>query len=94
MDVAVTVQNLLSLIQAAPEFRDDIVKQTFDLLGLGQPKKNQMPPQPQMPPGGAGAPPTLPPGGTQTPQPGGAGMGVPLAGRMQQQALTRGATIQ
>lgn len=47
MDVAVTVQNLINLLNVAPEYREEIVKQTFDLLGLGQPKAN---PQPQQMP--------------------------------------------
>lgn len=47
MDVGVTVQNLISLIPAAPEYKDAIVKQTFDLLGLPEPKA----PKPQVMPG-------------------------------------------
>lgn len=45
MDVSVTVQNLLAMLPAVPEYRDAIVKQTFDLLGLGQPKQNAQPQQ-------------------------------------------------
>lgn len=63
MDVALTVQNLLGMLPLAPEYKEDIVRQTYDLLGLSQPKQNrqqmQNPMQPGTPPGGApGLPPT------------------------------------
>lgn len=45
MDVAVTIQNILAMLQAAPEYRTDMVKQAFDLMGLQQPRAQQ----PQMP---------------------------------------------
>lgn len=38
MDVAVTVQNLINMLNVAPEFREAIVKQTFDLMGLPVPQ--------------------------------------------------------
>lgn len=37
LDVPVTVQNLLTLLQVAPEFKDDTVKEIYDLLGLRRP---------------------------------------------------------
>lgn len=51
LDVTTTVQNLVTMMQAAPEYRDALVKQTFDLLGLGQPKATPQQ-QPQGAPGG------------------------------------------
>lgn len=45
IDVAVTVQNLINLLSLAPEYRDDIVKQTYELMGLSQPQANRQPPQ-------------------------------------------------
>lgn len=52
MDVAVTVQNLINMLNVAPEYREAIVKQTFDLMGLSAP---QLPRQnaPAQPMGGA-----------------------------------------
>lgn len=47
MDVSVTVQNLMTLMQAAPQYADQIVQQAVDLMGLS-PLKN---PQQQMMPG-------------------------------------------
>jgi hypothetical protein len=48
MDVGVTIQNIISLLGAAPEYRQPLIKEAFDLMGLGQ-----LPPaQPVMPPGG------------------------------------------
>jgi hypothetical protein len=38
MDVAVTIQNLINMLNVAPEYKDAIVKQTFDLMGLPEPK--------------------------------------------------------
>lgn len=46
MDVAVTIQNLVSMMNFAPEYRDAIVKQTFDLMGLAAPKATPPPQQP------------------------------------------------
>jgi len=52
MDVNVTVQNLLSMLQAAPEYRQAIIAQTFDLMGLQEPKlQPQVPIQGQQPQG-------------------------------------------
>lgn len=48
LDTTVTVQNLLNMLNVAPQFSDSIVKQAFDLMGLAQPKQN---PQQQMPQG-------------------------------------------
>lgn len=56
MDVGVTVQNLISMINVAPEFREAIVKQTFDLLGLPVPKAQA----PALQPPGAQPGPALP----------------------------------
>ncbi len=50
MDVNVTIQNLLGMMKAAPQYAEAIVEQTFDLMGLTKPKAT---PQPQMQPGGA-----------------------------------------
>lgn len=38
MDVAVTVQNLINMLNVAPEYRDAILRQAFDLMGLTEPK--------------------------------------------------------
>jgi len=38
IDVSVVVQNLLSILKFAPQYSDQIVKQTFDLMQLPQPK--------------------------------------------------------
>lgn len=62
MDVNVTIQNLITMLQAAPEYREAIVKQAFDLMGLGQlPKATPAPASAQ--PGQPGQPP--PPGQPQ-----------------------------
>lgn len=47
VDTSVTIQNLISLAQIAPENREDIVKQVYDLMGLDRPafKQPQQPPQ-------------------------------------------------
>ncbi len=52
MDVAVTIQNLMTMLQAAPEYRQDIISQTFDLMGLQAPKAQPMPQQPGQQPQG------------------------------------------
>ncbi len=68
LDVSITIQNLLSMLQAAPQYQEAIVKQAFDLMGLSQPQMPQGLPQPGQIPGGA---PGLPPqGGAPQPQPG------------------------
>ncbi len=58
LDVTTTVANLMTMLQASPQYSDAIIKQTFDLLGLGQPKANQQPMMQQGMPQGApqGAP--------------------------------------
>jgi len=48
LDVPVTVQNLLTLIQVAPEYKDDSVKEIYDLLGLRRPSLKQKSPEEQM----------------------------------------------
>lgn len=45
LDTAVVVQNLQSILSVAPEYKDQIISQTFDLMGLPEPKK----PQQQLP---------------------------------------------
>lgn len=45
MDVAVTVQNLINMLNVAPEYKDAIVKQTFDLMGLPEPRTPRQAPQ-------------------------------------------------
>lgn len=58
MDVAVTVSNLINLAQVAPEYREPMVKQAYDLLGLGQlpkPIPQAMPGAPVSPQGGGNA---------------------------------------
>lgn len=57
IDVNVTIQNLISMLSAAPQYQDAITKEVFDLMGLAQPP---LPPQPQQQPQGA-------PGGLQAP---------------------------
>lgn len=51
MDVAVTVQNLINMLNVAPEYRDAILRQAFDLMGLTEPKlpRSITPMQPGMP---------------------------------------------
>lgn len=39
LDVPVTVQNLLTALQLAPEYKDDIIAEVYDLLGLRRPSK-------------------------------------------------------
>ena len=51
MNVAVTIQNLMTLTQIAPEYRDQLIAQTVDLMGLAPLKKPQMVQQPQGMPG-------------------------------------------
>ena len=64
MDIAVTISNLMTLGKMAPQYSDEIVKQTFDLMGLTiprtppQPSPTQPGMQPQLPP--QQAPSTLP----------------------------------
>lgn len=72
MDVSITIQNLLSMMRFAPQYADQIIKQTFDLMGLPQPK---MPPQGMMGPQGQ-------PQGQSSPM----GAPVPQGQAMQQMA--------
>jgi hypothetical protein len=52
MDIAVTVQNIMQLLQAAPQYSDQLVKQAVDLMGLSPLKTPQQPQNgTQMPPG-------------------------------------------
>lgn len=103
LDVSVTIANLMSMLQAAPQFQEPIVKEAFDLMGLAQPKMpmqlpQQQQPQPQGQPQGqpqAGAPqPGGFPGMPQQPQI--PGQGLPIgrlapaqAQGIATQALTR-----
>lgn len=76
MDTAVTVQNLIQLLGIAPEYRDSMIPQIYDLLGLDMPKK----PQPQVPPE------MLAQMGSQMPQNGtGQEMGMPMPQSLQGQ---------
>lgn len=47
MDVGITTQRLMSMLQLAPEFKGPIVKQLFDLMGLPMPSLPQSQPQSQ-----------------------------------------------
>lgn len=47
MDVSVTTQNIMQLIQVAPQYADQLVKQAMDLMGLPPPKTPQQPMTPQ-----------------------------------------------
>lgn len=49
MDTSVTVNNLLTMMKLAPQYADQIVQQTVDLMGLSPFKTPQ---QPQLPPQG------------------------------------------
>lgn len=73
MDVSVTVQSLLGMLQAAPQYTDQIIQQVVDLMGLSPfkaPKQPQMPPQAQ-------------PGAPGQPQPSPVNAGQQLQGLMQ-----------
>ena len=47
MDVSVTTQRLMSMLQLAPQFSEPIVKQLFDLMGLSMPSLPQQVAGPQ-----------------------------------------------
>jgi hypothetical protein len=47
MDIGITTQRLMSMLQLAPEFKGPIVKQLFDLMGLPMPSLPQQMQQPQ-----------------------------------------------
>ncbi len=91
MDVSVTIQNLISMLNFAPEFKDAIVRQTFDLMGLSMPQQNPKPAQPN--------PAAVQPGQQNVPLPAsmanpqGAAVPPPQPGRaIAQRAVTRGMT--
>lgn len=50
LDTSVTVQNLIQMMGIAPEYKEGLIKQIFDLLGLDMPKL----PKPQMTQGAMG----------------------------------------
>lgn len=53
MDPGVMVNNLIQTLQIAPEYKDDTIKEIFDLMNLPQPRVNkQNPLQPQIGPDG------------------------------------------
>ena len=47
MDVAVTIQNIMGMMQAAPQYADQLLKQAVDLMGLSPLKTPQPQQQPQ-----------------------------------------------
>lgn len=47
-DVTVMTQNLLTLLQVAPEYREDTVAEIYNLMGLRKPKANQAMQQAQL----------------------------------------------
>ena len=55
IDVGVTINNLIQLMQIAPEYRESMIRDVYDLMGLSLPKVNAQPQgqpgQPQTPPG-------------------------------------------
>lgn len=55
IDINVNIQNLISMMSAAPQYADPIVKQVFDLMGLAMPPQPQQMQQPGQPPQGAPA---------------------------------------
>lgn len=89
MDVPSTVSNIIAMLPIAPEFRDAMIKQAFDLMGLGQPKASKAPMQ--MPPSLGGMPGMMPPGAPGAggaPAPSGAANGLPSTASMTNAALT------
>lgn len=80
MNVTVTIQNLLTLMQVAPEYKDQLVQQTVDLMGLSPLKQPQMQGMPQQ-----GAPQTTPDAQTQP-------SGVPAA-PSSLQSINQGAMV-
>lgn len=44
LDTGVVIQNLIQMMQIAPEYRDDTVKQIYDLMGLSKPRKSAQSP--------------------------------------------------
>lgn len=49
LDSSATIQNLLTIMQIAPEHKDEILKQVYDLMGLMPPKMTSQAPQQQVP---------------------------------------------
>jgi hypothetical protein len=47
LDTSVTVANLIQIMQIAPEYRESVVRQLYDLMGLPQPKAPKAPQAPQ-----------------------------------------------
>lgn len=89
MDIAVTVQNLINMMSVAPEYREAMVKQAFDLMGLGTPKTpRQMQPQLPSPFGQPGMQPGGAPGMPGTPGAGAPGLTPQLGGQQMQQQST------
>lgn len=88
IDINVNIQNLISMMSAAPQYADPIVKEIFDLMGLAQPQTPQL--APQQAPGGA--PGGQPPNGLQAPlmQSGAASQ---LAPQQLQKLMTSGNTL-
>ena len=87
MDISVRIQNLISMLNFAPEYKDAIVKQTFDLMGLNMPATQQQPQQMNagntqipMPPSAQGGVVPLPNSGMAT--------GAEQAQRLTTQAMT------
>lgn len=56
LDVSVMIQNLLNMGKFAPQYADDIIKQTYDLMGLPPPKAPKQQLQPQQPQQGQPSP--------------------------------------
>lgn len=52
LDTGVTIQNLIQMMQIAPEMRTGIIDQIYDLMGLSKPKKSVVSPQQQASPMG------------------------------------------
>lgn len=69
LDTTVTVQNLISMLNLAPQYSDATIKQIYDLMGLPTPKINAQPQQPEeggQPQDMAGMEPVLSPQGPTT----------------------------
>lgn len=88
MDVAVTVQNLINMLNVAPEYREAIIKQTFDLMGLPEPRT---PPATQQAPGLAPQPGQQVAGAIAQGQPAPAQVGQ-LGAQQAQQSITSALT--
>ena len=73
MDTTAAVQNLISMLNLAPEYKDATVKEIFDLMGLPQPRKAIA----QAPQGGASMAPNTPPAPSTAPVPVPPGAGNP-----------------